>query len=356
MCPIGNAGAISSSTDVSGAIVDDHRTFELGDVALVSGEVLKDARLAYRTFGELNDTRDNAVVIPTFYTGTLERNEAYFGAGRAIDPANHFIVTVALFGNAQSSSPSNAAPPQDKCRFPRTTFFDNVACQRRLITDELGVRRVRLATGWSMGGCQSFQWGAQCADIVDAILPFCGSAKTSPHNILFLEGVKAALLADPAFNGGDYDTPPVAGLKAFGRVYLGWVYSQGFFREHRYRERGFETLEDMLADWENDHLGWDANDLLHKLWTWQRGDIGAGPLFNGDTDAALGAIGARAIIMPSSTDLYFRVEDNRREVAKMANAELRVYETDWGHCVASGDNDPGFHRFFDRAAADLLNA
>ena len=330
------------------------RQYGLGDVELLSGEVLKDAFLAYRVYGELNDNRDNAVVVPTFYTGTLERNEAYFGPGRAVDPARHFIVNVALFGNAESVSPSNAAPPQNSCRFPKTTFFDNVACQRQLVETGLGVKRVRLVMGWSMGGCQAFQWGAQCPDIVDAILPFCGSARTSVHNILFLEGIKAALLADPAFNDGDYDSPPESGLRAFGRVYLGWAYSQGFFRERRYRDLGFETLDEMLVDWEIDHLTWDANDLLHKLWTWQRGDIGVGPVFAGDTGKALASIEARAIVMPSTTDLYFRVEDNRREVARMPNAELRPYETDWGHCVASGDNDPAFHRFLDEAASELL--
>jgi len=334
--------------------MNDVRIFEAGDVTLQSGETLRSAKLAYKTFGELNEARDNAVVIPTFYTGTLERNEAYFGTGRALDPANHFIVTVALFGNAESSSPSNTPAPQDKCRFPKTTFHDNVAVQRRLVEDELGVRRVRLVTGWSMGGCQTFQWGAQCGDIVDAILPFCGSAKTSHHNQVFLDGVKAALMADPVYAGGDYDTPPVAGLKAFGRVYCAWGYSQGWFREHRFRELGFETTEALLVDWENDHLTWDANDLLHKLWTWQQGNIGAGERFGGDHEAALRAITARAIVMPATTDLYFRVEDNRREVALMPNAELRPYETDWGHCCASGNNDPGFHRFFDEAVAELL--
>jgi len=334
--------------------MSETRLFDLGDVDLISGEVLRDAKLAYRTYGELNDAGDNAIVVASFYTGTLERNEAYFGAGRAVDPARHFIVNVALFGNAESSSPSNTTGPQAGADFPKTTFYDNVACQRRLV-DTLGVKRVKLVMGWSMGGCQTFQWGAQCGDIVDAIMPFCASAKTSPHNILFLEGVKSALLADPIYNDGRYETPPVAGLKAFGRIYLGWAYSQAYFRDHHYRERGFETLEDMLVDWENDHLEWDANDLLHKLWTWQQGDIGTGPIYKGDTASALASISARAIVIPSTTDLYFRVEDNRREVAEMPNAELRPYDTHWGHCVASGNNDPAFQRFLDEAAASLLS-
>ncbi len=328
--------------------------FSLGDVTLQSGEVLRNATLAYSVHGTLNEAADNAVVIPTFYTGTHVRNEAYFGPGRAIDPARHFIVVPNLFGNAISTSPSNAKAPQDGPRLPHTSFYDNVACQYRLLTEALGVKRVKLVTGWSMGGCQSFQWGAQYPDFVDAILPFCGSAKTSPHNWLFLDGVKAALLADPAFRDGDYDRPPEAGLKAFARVYCGWAYSQSFFRDALYRQLGFETVEDMLLDWERDHLAWDANDLLHMLATWQAGDIGANPIYGGDTRAALGAIRARAIVMPTSTDLYFQVEDNRLEVAQIPNATLRVHETDWGHCAASGHNDPSFHHAFDQAVADLL--
>ena len=61
-----------------------------------------------------------------------------------------------------------------------------------------------------MAGCQAYQWAAQFPEMVDAILPFCASAKTSPHNFVFLEGVKAALCADQAWDEGNYDSPPVA--------------------------------------------------------------------------------------------------------------------------------------------------
>jgi homoserine O-acetyltransferase len=67
-----------------------HDIFHLGDVALLSGEVLLDARLAYKTYGELSPAGDNVVVMPTYYTGTHVSNEGYFGPGRAIDPARHF--------------------------------------------------------------------------------------------------------------------------------------------------------------------------------------------------------------------------------------------------------------------------
>ena len=177
--------------------------------------------------------------------------------------------------------------------------------------------------------------GAQFPGLVEAILPFCASARTSPHNQVFLEGVKAALAADAAFAGGDYPAPPEAGLRAFGRVYAGWAYSQAFYRERLHRELGFETFEELLADWERDHLEWDANDLLAKLRTWQLGDISANYRYRGDFERALGAIRARAILVPCTTDLYFPPEDNAIEAEHMPNAELRPYASPWGHCVAS---------------------
>lgn len=328
--------------------------FHVGDVELQSGTVLPDARLAYETHGRLNGAGDNVVVIPSYYTGTHRDNLPYFGPGRPIDPAEHFVVLTNLFGNGLSSSPSNTPAPFDGPRFPNITLYDNVACQHRLLTEGLGVREVALVTGWSMGAMQAYQWAAQYPDMVKRILPFCGSARCSPHNFVFLEGVKAALQADGAWQNGDYRAPPRAGLKAFGRVYAGWAFSQAFYREGHYRALGFATIEDLLVDWENDHLTWDANNLLTKLWTWQHGDVSANAFYEGDFRRALGAIRARAIVMPCRTDLYFTPEDNAAEVAMMASAELRVFDSPFGHCVASPGKHRDFTDFLDAALRDLL--
>ena len=164
----------------------DYDKFELGDVTLLSGEALRSAFLAYKTYGTLDANKSNVVVLPTFYTGSHQRNEGFFGPGRAIDPDKHFVVSIDMFGNGFSSSPSNTESPQDGPRFPHVSLWDNVACQYRLITEALGVKRIALVTGWSMAGCQAYQWAAQYPDFVDAILPFCASAKTSPHNYVFL--------------------------------------------------------------------------------------------------------------------------------------------------------------------------
>ena len=174
------------------------------------------------------------------------------------------------------------------------------------MTEQLGVERIALVAGFSMGAQQAFQWGALYPDMVSAIAPICGTARTSPHNFVFLEGVKAALTADAAFDGGWYDRPPVKGLIAFARVYAGWVYSQDFYREHEYKKMGLASIDDVMRFSEARYRSRDANDLLAMLWTWQHADISANPRFNGDLPAALKAITPRAIVMPSATDLISR--------------------------------------------------
>ena len=226
---------------------DDCEIFDVGEFTLQSGIVLSNARLAYKTYGVLNARKDNVVVLPTFYTGNHSRNEGFFGTGRAIDPAKHFIVSINMFGNGISSSPSNTPAPQSGAAFPLITLYDNVRAQQLLLTSELQVNSISLVTGWSMAGCQSFQWAAQYPDMVDAILPFCASAKTAEHNWVFLEGVKSALQADAIYDNGNYQTPPEKGLKAFGRVYAGWAFSQTFFREKMYQLKGFDTAEALLC-------------------------------------------------------------------------------------------------------------
>ncbi|MGR3984399.1 MAG: alpha/beta fold hydrolase [Gammaproteobacteria bacterium] len=327
--------------------MNSHHVFELGDVELQSGGTLPGAKLAYQTYGRLSAAGDNAVLLPAFYTGTHARNEGFFGAGRALDPRRHFIISVNLFGNGLSSSPSNMPPPHDRANFPAVSFADNIDCQLRLLREQLHVERLALVAGWSMAGCQAFHWAARHPEMVGAILPFCASARTSPHNRVFLEGVKAALLADRA-------EPPRAGLKAFARVYAGWAYSQTFYREKLHRRLGHDSFEELLLQWERDHLEWDANDLLAMLRTWQSGDISDNPRDCGDFPAALRAITAKTIIIACSDDLYFPPADNAFEAAHIAGAELRVFDSPWGHAAASPGNVPEFSDFLDRAILDLL--
>lgn len=332
----------------------DYEIFELGNFALQSGATIRDAKLAYKTYGTLNAEKSNAIVYPTWYSGQHYDNEWLIGEGMALDPQRYFIIIPNMLGNGLSSSPSNMPEPYNKARFPNVTFYDNVRAQHLLVTKKFGIEKIPLVLGWSMGAGQTYQWGISYPEMVERILPFCGSAKTSLHNIVFLEGVKAALQADVAWNGGWYNEKPTTGLRAVGRVYAGWGLSQAFYREKVYLKEGYSSLEDYLvAFWEGFFLRKDANNLLTMLWTWQNGDISKTPGFNGDFEKALGAIKAKAFVMPGNMDLYFPPEDNEYEVKFMPNAELRVIQSVWGHFAGGGAN-PVDTKFIDDNIKELL--
>src|SRR4051812_39450838 len=334
----------------------DYQLFDLGDVVLQCKKTLRDVKLAYKTYGTLNAEKDNVVVYPTWYSGQHYENEWLIGEELALDPRKYFIIVPNMLGNGLSTSPSNTPAPYNASRFPAVTAYDNVRLQHRLVTELFGIERIKLVTGWSMGALQTYHWGAMYPDMVERILPFMGSAKCSRHNFVFLEGAKAALLADAQFKEGWYTSPPERGLRAFGRVYAGWGFSQAFYRHRLDLEAmGYASLEDFLVGfWEGLFLQRDANNLLTMLWTWQHGDIGRTDGFDGSLEKALGTIRARAIVMPAEKDLYFPPEDNEYEVRHMPNAELRVIPGVWGHFAGGGAN-PVDTEFIDRGLRELLD-
>lgn len=333
----------------------DYEVFSAGDVKLQRGATLRDCKLAYKTFGKLNAAKDNVIVYPTWYSGQHHDNEWLIGKGMALDPDKYFIIIPNMLGNGLSSSPSNTPAPYDRARFPNITLCDNVRLQHRLITEVFGIERIKLVVGWSMGAQQTYQWGCLFPDMVERIAPFCGSARTAPHNFVFLEGVKAALTADDAWANGWYEKPPTKGLRAVGRVYAGWGLSQPFYMQELWRQMGYSSLEDFLvAFWEGFFLPKDANNLLAMLWTWQNGDISANEIFGGDYAKALGAIKAKAYVMPGQTDLYFPVADSEIEVAHMPNATLIPVPSIWGHFAGGPGTNPVDVAFLDAKLKELL--
>jgi homoserine O-acetyltransferase len=332
-----------------------YQEFNLGNVKLLSGKTLKSAKLVYKTYGKLNKDQSNVIVLPTFYTGTHIRNEGFIGKNRAINPNKYFIISINMFGNGLSSSPSNSIKAQHGSLFPEITLWDNIYCQHKLITEKFKIKKIALVAGWSMAGCQSYQWAAQYPDMVKSILPFCASSKTSTHNHVFLEGVKAALTADVNWHEGKYKKQPIAGLKAFGRVYAGWAFSQDFYRKKLYKKFGFTNVEGLLKNWANDHAkNWDANNLLSKLKTWQLNDISKNPIYKGDYIKALKSIRAKTILMPCNQDLYFRTEENEFEKRFIKKSLLRPVDSAYGHCAANPGNDKNFQRKLDQNITELL--
>src|SRR3954463_4359320 len=287
----------------------EHHEYVIENFKTESGAVLPKAKIVYGTYGRLNAARDNVVLLPSHYMAKHHGYEWLIGRRRALDPSRLFLVATELFGNGQSSSPSNTPEPFHGPRFPVMTIRDNVDAVHRLLADDLKITHVRAVIGFSMGAQQAFQWAVSYPAFADRIVATAGTAKTWPHGIVRLEGQIAALTADPAFKGGDYTEAPRKGIEAYGMVWLGWLYSQEWWRREMWKINGPErTLDQEIENRRRTFFASnDANDLILQARTWQRHDVGRTAGFDGDLERALRAIHVPVLYMPSETDLYFPI-------------------------------------------------
>jgi homoserine O-acetyltransferase len=240
---------------------DGPQVFELVPLRLQSGGVLHDAKLVYRTYGTLAPDRSNVVPYPTSYGAQHTDIEWLIHSDGILDPARFFIVIPNMFGNGLSTSPSHL----DQESFD-VTHHDNVAAQERLLREVFGVRELALVYGWSMGAQQAYHWAVLHPERVRRLAVLCGTARTRPHNPVFLKSLEAALQADPAWNGTRFVAVPGRGFRAFARVYASWAASQAFYREALYVPLGYADFEDYLVhSWEASYRRRHASDLLAML-------------------------------------------------------------------------------------------
>ena len=327
--------------------------FRIENFTTQGGQVLN-LDLAYQVHGQLNAARDNLILFPTYYAGRSGNNAYLIGADMALDPGKYCIVIPNLFGNGVSSSPSNTPQPLAADRFPSMSYYDNIACQYRLVTEQFDTDRIHMVVGFSMGAMQAYQWAAQYPDKVERFVAICGSARTSEHNKLFLDSVVAAIKADSEFNDGNYTSPPLRGLAAFSTVYTGWFASQKFYTKQLYRSIGIDSTSGMIEFAKSVFMQQDANDLIAMAETWRAGDPGANPIYGGDFARAMGEIRARGLVMPCDTDLYFRLSDNEEEIALLNDARFEPIRSDFGH-LAGGGMDAEATRFIDSRIRMLLD-
>lgn len=250
-------------------------------------------------------------------------------------------------------------------------MFDNVRAQYKLVTEHLGIRHLHAVLGWSMGAGQTFQWITQYPDFVDLAAPFCGSAKTSLHNQVFLEGVKSALLAAKGIASGGVNVngeekraiwtehEKNKGLRALGRVYAGWGFSQTFYREKMFAKHyGFDKLEDFLVGfWEKWALSKDPEGMLCMLQTWQTADCSQQEPYNGNFEMAMRSIKAKTLVMPCKTDLYFPPEDSQYEVEHMSQGigSLKEFPSIWGHWAGGPGDSKEDVKWLDDNLKSFLN-
>ena len=332
-----------------------HETLKLGNFRLESGITLPDAKLTYKTHGKLNNAKSNAILFPHMWSGTPKAMEAFVGAGRPLDPAKYFIILPGQFANGFSSSPSNTPAPFNGGSFPHVTIGDDVAAQHRLVTEVFGIRHLQLVLGWSMGAEQTYEWAVRFPDMVKRALPFAGTAKTTPHDFLFVRSHEDALKSDPAWNNGYYahQSDVHVGLRRHAQIWSVMGLCQDFYNKEAWREVGFSSLDDFMHRfWEAYFAPMDPNNLIWMGWKWRHGDVSRHT--GGDLKAALGRIKARTYVVPFSRDMFFPPADCEAEQKMIKDSRFRVVDSLWAHfamfCMTPSDREQ-----IDGCIHDLLN-
>ena len=302
--------------------------FELGDLPLRCGQTIPAARIGYLQIGALNADRSNLVLVPTSY-GARPADLAWM-AGPIVDPQRWCIVIAGAFGNGLSSSPSHGSMGLAEQGWV-VQHADNVAAQKRLLEERFGVSRLPLVYGWSMGAQQAYQWAVSHPGMVERICCLCGTARTSPHNRLFLLSLRQALTADPHWTGSGFSGDPVQGLRTYALIYASWAASQPWYR-------GIEEPVEAHVEqhWLPHYRRHDPRDLIAMLDTWLANDVAAGA----DLSTTLADIQARAAVVACDHDLYFTVDDMATEAAAIPGAALHVLRSTLGHRAGNPHSSP----------------
>jgi len=310
----------------------------LGRFELEEGGVFPDLQLAVATYGELNEAKDNAILIPTWFSGTHQTWElTYVGEGRALDPSRYFIVVVNQIGNGLSTSPHNTDGEIAMAGFPHVRIGDDVRAQEQLLREVFGIERLALVVGGSMGAQQTWEWAVRFPDRVQRAAMIAGTAQNTPHDYLFTQTLIDAITSDPGWNGGDYSSAAEvsAGLHRHADIWAIMGLSTEFWRSEFWRQIEvpdvtWDTFEEFRDRFLRPTFGaMDPNALLSMAWKWQRGDVARHT--GGDLAAALGRITAKTFVLPIDEDMFFPPRDCAREQELVPGSELRVLHSIAGH-------------------------
>ena len=326
-------------------------------LSLVFGAQLQHVDVAYQTYGQLNEKKDNIVLICHALTGDAEPYfdktagqegwwQHFMGEGLALDTSKYFFICSNVLGGCKGTTgPASINPQTAKpygSQFPRITVQDIVHVQKALL-DYLGITHLHAVIGGSFGGMQATQWAIEYPDFVDNVINLCSSLSLSAEAIGFNHVMRQAIINDPNFNGGDYyaSEPPNQGLsiarmlgmltyrtdiqlaKAFGRV----TKSEGTFWGDYFQVESYLSYQGQkfLARF-------DANSYLHLI---RALDLYEPSLGYEDTKTALARIKANYTLVSVVNDQLFKHADLRKskQLLEQSGVNLTYYEfaSDYGH-------------------------
>lgn len=296
------------------------RFADLGNFQLENGQVIQGCRLGYRTFGKLNATRSNAVLVPTWFTGTSQAKSFVARPGGLADSTRYFTIVVDALGNGVSSSPSTSTA-QPGAQFPPFSIRDMVRAEHELVTKTLGLTHLYAVMGISMGGMQSFEWAVSYPDFVDRVVPIVGTPKQSSYDRQFW-GTQLAIL-----ERGNYSTDAMRTVGDLHELNLTTP-------EHYRRTLRAEDQPDFVRKKEAGYGGLNAYNWASQL----RAMIGH-DIYRGRPAADLkNLIKARLLVVVAAQD-HMVTPGTAVELARALNVPLIELTGDCGHLATSCEEE-----------------
>lgn len=311
-----------------------------GSVTLESGETLDEVTVAYRTWGDPRNARDNAILVCHALTGSADV-EAWWpgiiGAGGAFDPARDFVVCSNILGGCYGTTGPASRRPGSHARwraaFPRVTVRDMVNVQRLLI-DHLGIDRLALVTGPSLGGMQALEWALAYPDRVASIVPIGVGGRHSAWCIAMTEAQRAAIYADPRWQGGFYDddAPPEQGLAAARMMaivsYRSWHGFERRFARAQREDGDFEVQSYLRYQGEKINRRFDAVTYVRLTQAMNAHDVSRG---RGAYPDVLSRIRQPALVVSVASDVLYPPHEQEELARWLPNARYAVLDSPEGH-------------------------
>jgi homoserine O-acetyltransferase len=320
------------------ALAQEQRFAQQGDFKVESGEVIRDCRIGYRTFGKLNKDKSNAILFSTWASGTTKQLQSNIGPGKLVDDTKYFVIAIDALSNGVSSSPSNSKL-QPRMSFPKVTIRDMVDTQHEVLTRVLHLDHLRAVIGISMGGMQTFQWMVSYPNFMDQAIPIVGSPQLAPYDLLLWQAQVDTITNDRGWNGGNYSQNPARAAEAeFAALVLTTPEN---YNKHMTRRQVFEELEK-----EKQQTGFDANDKIRQAQAMMALDV-TGP-FAGSMERAAATVKARIFVIVARLD-HVVTPGPALEFARLIHSQLLVLESDCGHSAPGCESQK-----VNQAVADFL--
>jgi homoserine O-acetyltransferase len=332
------------------------RTLALGDFVTAGGTIIPDAELRYRVIGDVEAAREHGwIVVFHALTGSADV-EAWWGTligpGRSLDTARHAIVAANLLGSCYGSTGPREWASRGLGAFPPLTPLDLARAHEPLL-DALGVDRVALATGGSLGGMVALEWGRSTTRAVERLAVFAAPAFNSPQAIAWNAAQRMALEADPAWRGGRYHPAPgpEAGLAAARAIAMityraSQEFDERFGRARTRRSDAFDVETYLRRQGEKLVARFDAASYAALMAVMDAHDLG--PL---DEAARATARRVRQVIgIGIDTDILYPAADVRRWVQAYAPHVDARYEE-----IASACGHDAFLIEFDQVTRILAS-